>query len=285
MLLDEPMSRHTTFKVGGAARYFLVPYDEASLAKALRHCDENGIHRFIIGRGSNLLVPDEGYDGAVIMLHHRLGEIFRTGESTLYAGAGAALSRLCRVAYNLSLSGLAFAFGIPGTVGGAVYMNAGAYGGEMADVITEASHIGDGYEKGTLKRPDMALSYRHSAYTDNGFVITGASFELRKGDKNEILSAMNDVIAKRYGKQPMELGSAGSTFKRPAGSYASALIDQCGLKGERIGGAMVSEKHAGFIVNTGTATCSDILALMERVQTVVFDMTGYKLEPEVKILM
>ncbi len=282
--LNEPMSEHTSFKIGGPAALFVKPSCVEDIKTVAGFAKQNDIKYRIVGKGSNLLVSDKGYDGIIINLGEEFKEIKLIDENTIYASSGVSLAELCRFACDNSLSGLEFAFGIPGSVGGAIYMNAGAYGGEIKDVISKAYHIDLDMSEGFFEKDKLELSYRHSAYTDNKFCITGGEFTLNKGVQSEIKEKMDDFMSRRKSKQPLNYPSAGSTFKRPVGNYASALIEQCGLKGKSVGGAMVSTKHSGFVVNTGNATCSDVLELVEEVKKEVFDKTGYKLECEVEIL-
>lgn len=283
-LLNEPMSAHTSFKVGGNADAFVKPRCIDDIKTTVKFASENNIACRIIGKGSNLLVSDDGYRGIIINLGDTFRKIELIGENVIYASSGVSLSELCRFAHDNSLSGLEFAFGIPGSVGGAIYMNAGAYGGEIKDVISKSYHIDSDMSEGEYDRDELELSYRHSIYTDNKYCITGGEFTLKKGVQSEIKEKMDDYMGRRKSKQPLEYPSAGSTFKRPKGNYASALIEQCGLKGRSVGGAMVSEKHSGFLINTGNATCADIDALIEVVKKEVFEKTGYKLECEVERL-
>lgn len=281
---NEPMSRHTSFKIGGNARLFLLPGSEQEVADMMAAAHRLGVPLLVVGRGSNLLVNDQGIDGAVLCMGEDMAEIRLEDETTILAQSGASLNKLCIFARDHSLTGLEFAYGIPGTVGGAVYMNAGAYGGEMKDVLHSVGHITPDGTLGSLEGEALNLSYRRSAYTDSGNCITWARFKLAKGDPAAIKATMDDLWERRQTKQPLEYPSAGSTFKRPVGNYASALIEQCGLKGKSVGGAMVSPKHAGFIINTGGATCAEVLALIEEVRSCVQQQTGYCLECEVKIV-
>lgn len=259
------MKNYTSFKVGGPAELFLSPEDAGQTAKLVRFCEKEEIPVFVLGKGSNLLVSDRGIKGAVIYTGKQCG-ISLVDENTVRAQSGASLAQLCTFALENSLSGLEFAYGIPGTVGGAVFMNAGAYGGEMKDVLLNSEYVSTDGTSGELDNEAMELSYRHSAYENSNLVITAASVRLAPADRNEIKSTMNDILARRKEKQPLEYPSAGSTFKRPEGNFAGALIEQCGLKGVSVGGAQVSEKHAGFIINRGGATAADILSLIKHVQ-------------------
>lgn len=277
------MKNYTSFKVGGPAELFLSPEDAGQTAKLVRFCEKEEIPVFVLGKGSNLLVSDRGIKGAVIYTGKQCG-ISLVDENTVRAQSGASLAQLCTFALENSLSGLEFAYGIPGTVGGAVFMNAGAYGGEMKDVLLNSEYVSTDGTSGELDNEAMELSYRHSAYENGNLVITAASVRLAPADRNEIKSTMNDILARRKEKQPLEYPSAGSTFKRPEGNFAGALIEQCGLKGVSVGGAQVSEKHAGFIINRGGATAADILSLIKHVQARVKAQTGVSLETEIRLI-
>lgn len=277
------MKNYTSFKVGGPAELFLSPEDAGQTAKLVRFCEKEEIPVFVLGKGSNLLVSDRGIKGAVIYTGKQCG-ISLVDENTVRAQSGASLAQLCTFALENSLSGLEFAYGIPGTVGGAVFMNAGAYGGEMKDVLLNSEYVSTDGTSGELDNEAMELSYRHSAYENSNLVITAASVRLAPADRNEIKSTMNDILARRKEKQPLEYPSAGSTFKRPEGNFAGALIEQCGLKGVSVGGAQVSEKHAGFIINRGGATAADILSLIKHVQAHVKAQTGVSLETEIRLI-
>ena len=277
------MKNYTSFKVGGPAELFLSPEDAGQTAKLVRFCEKEEIPVFVLGKGSNLLVSDRGIKGAVIYTGKQCG-ISLVDENTVRAQSGASLAQLCTFALENSLSGLEFAYGIPGTVGGAVFMNAGAYGGEMKDVLLNSEYVSTDGTSGELDNEAMELSYRHSAYENSNLVITAASVRLAPADRNEIKSTMNDILARRKEKQPLEYPSAGSTFKRPEGNFAGALIEQCGLKGVTVGGAQVSEKHAGFIINRGGATAADILSLIKHVQARVKAQTGVSLETEIRLI-
>ena len=282
-LLDEPMIRHTTFKIGGPAKIFCMPENEQQAADSIKACRELDIPLFILGNGSNLLVSDEGLNGAVIAFLQKMSEITREG-NRLTAKAGATLASLCRFAANEGLGGLEFAFGIPGSIGGAVFMNAGAYGGEMKDVVTSVTALFPDGEIKTVSAKDADFGYRHSAFETNGAVILSAEFELYPDDKAVIEEKMKDILGRRKDKQPLEWPSAGSAFKRPKNGFAAAMIDECGLKGFTVGGAQVSEKHAGFVINRGGATCEDVLNLLDAVKEKVFEKTGVMLEAEIKKL-
>ena len=277
--LNEPMRAHTTFKIGGEADIFIIPASPAALISAVKKCAELEIPYFILGNGSNLLVSDGGIEGAVISLAGING-ISSDGEK-ITCGAGAMLSSVCLKALSLSLTGIEFAYGIPGTAGGALYMNAGAYGGQMADVIESAECLTASGEIKTLKKEDMRLGYRSSVFKKGGLIIISLTLALKKGDKAEIKAEMDDLLNRRKQKQPLEYPSAGSTFKRPEGYFAGALIEKNGLKGLTVGGAQVSEKHAGFVINRGGATAADVKALIGKIQKTVFENDGVMLEPEV----
>lgn len=280
----EPLSAHTTFKIGGPAEMFINVKDVQTITSVIKFCKRNNLKAFPLGKGSNLLVSDEGVDGIVLNLSSGISNVYLLDEETIYCEAGASLAKLCKFALENSLTGLEFAYGIPGSVGGAVFMNAGAYGGEIKDVILYADHADKNGNLERFKKDELDMSYRHSVYCCKDYIITGAAFRLKKGNYDEIKEKMDELIGRRYDKQPMDMPSAGSTFKRPDGAYASALIDECGLKGFSVGGAQVSEKHAGFIVNKGGATCDDVLRLIEHIKDRVKMETGYRLETEVEIL-
>jgi len=292
---DEPMSCHTTFQVGGPVPLMALPKNEMEVQQVMSVAGlEFGVHPFFMGRGSNLLVSDQGADLLVLksggLTRLELEEEGKTRDAarpngrTIIAGSGVSLSRLSNFALENGLTGLEFAQGIPGSVGGGVYMNAGAYGGEMSQVVTCVSSVSMPPEEMIRKVKDSGFSYRHSAYQERDEFILRAYFILEPGDRLEIRAKMEDFAARRRTKQPLEYPSAGSTFKRPKGYFAAALIEQCGLKGLRVGGAQVSEKHGGFVVNTGGATCADIIKLMAQVRERVFQETGVTLDPEVRYL-
>ena len=281
---DEPLSRHTTFKIGGNADTYVKVTSASKLSTILKECKESDVDYLIIGNGSNLLASDDGYRGVIIRLGGEFRKIALVDEDTIYCGAGASLAALCKFAQSSGLSGLEFAWGIPGTVGGAVFMNAGAYGGEMKDVVYSVNHITPDGETGRTEKEDLAFGYRTSVYRSNKAIITGVTLKLKKDNPDDIRARMDDYLSRRSSKQPLEFPSAGSVFKRPEGAYAGALIEQCGLKGHSHGGAQVSEKHAGFIINRNNATAHDVKSLIREVQTKVFDETGYNLECELIIL-
>ena len=280
---QEPLSAHTTFKIGGPAAFFIRPTREEELCKAVTLCKSMSVPCYILGNGSNILFGDKGWNGAVICLAGMKGEIQQEGD-TLRAPAGMPLSMLCMAALQAGLTGLEFAYGIPGTVGGAVYMNAGAYGGEMKDVLVLVRHLTAEGEIVETPAAGLDLSYRHSIFEDNGDCILSAQVRLTPGDPQKISDQMNELMGRRRDKQPLDKPSAGSTFKRPVGAFAGALIEQCGLRGHRHGGAAISEKHCGFVVNLGGATCADVLALCQEVQTIVREQTGFTLEKEIRVV-
>ena len=281
--VDEPMSKHTTFKIGGNAKVVAYPSNEEQISQIVKFTKENEIRLLTVGNGSNLLVADEGIDACVMILDDHFADIKLIDDETIFALSGTLLIKVCRFAYENGLSGLEFAYGIPGSCGGGAFMNAGAYGGEMKDVMFRCSHIDQNGDRGFLEGDDMRLGYRHSAYYDNGCIITGVYLKLKKADKAEIKSKMDDFMSRRREKQPLEYPSAGSTFKRPEGYFAGALIEECNLKGKRVGGAEVSEKHAGFVINKGNATCKDVLDLCELVSNTIKKEKGVSLEMEIRV--
>ena len=280
---NEPLAAHCTFKIGGPAQLFVQPQTEQQLCSAAALCKEQAVRYYLLGNGSNILFADEGFAGVVLDVS-ALGSDIAVEGNMLTAGAGVRLTALCRAALEHSLSGLEFAYGIPGTVGGAVYMNAGAYGGEMKDVLTVVRYLTAEGEVVQASAAELDLSYRHSIFEENGGCILSAQFALQPGNAADIRAKMDELMAKRVEKQPLDKPSAGSTFKRPAGAFAAALIDQCGLRGFRHGGAAVSDKHCGFVVNLGGATCADVLALCDEVRAIVKEKTGYELEKEIRVV-
>ena len=280
---NEPLAAHCTFKIGGPARLFVQPVDHAQLCRAVALCKAQSVRYYLLGNGSNILFADEGYDGAVLDISS-MQDTAEVHGTQLTAGAGVRLSALCKTALEHGLTGLEFAYGIPGTVGGAVYMNAGAYGGEMKDVLDKVTYLTQDGQIVTEEAAKLDLAYRHSIFEENGGCILSAKFHLKRGDSAAIKARMDELMQKRIDKQPLDKPSAGSTFKRPVGAFAAALIDQCGLRGYRHGGAAVSEKHCGFVVNLGGATCADVLALCDEVRAVVKEKTGYDLEKEIRVV-
>ena len=285
---QEPLASHTTFQIGGPAVFWCTPKNADQLRRTLALCRANGVRTYLLGNGSNTLFADEGYDGAVIDLRGLnfgpTAEPQPDGSTRLTASAGLTLGRLCAAAQQQGLAGLAFACGIPGTIGGAVYMNAGAYGGEMKDVVVSTRYLDGELRLCEAHGSAHDFGYRHSAFSDTDCVLLGSTLALTPGDPADIQTRMRDLSERRRSRQPLDLPSAGSTFKRPVGGYAAALIDQAGLKGYTVGGAQVSEKHAGFVVNRGGATFDDVLRLMDDVRSAVLRTSGVELEPEVKII-
>ncbi|MBP2642785.1 MAG: murB [Firmicutes bacterium] len=283
LLLDEPMSRHTTFAIGGPADYLVFPNKVEEVAKVISIAKGFNMPVLALGNGSNILVREKGIRALVIMFDENSGNITHA-EHTVVAGAGASLTDVSRYAAGQGLTGMEFAVGIPGSIGGAVFMNAGAYDGEMSKIVSAVTAI---CQDGTVKRfegKEIHFSYRNSVFQENSCIVCEVEVLLSPGDKNAIQAKMDEFTTSRESKQPLELPSAGSTFKRPPGYYAGTLIEQTGLKGLSVGGAQVSEKHAGFIVNTGNATAQDVLSLISEVQRRVFDKFGVQLHPEVRIL-
>ena len=279
---DEPLARHTSFRIGGPATRMAFPTSGEQIVLLTGFAQECGVTPFLLGNGTNLLVADEGLDTLVIQTGEGLNRIALDG-GIITADAGVSLATLAVFAWKNGLKGLAFAHGIPGTLGGGIVMNAGAYGGELKDVVTEVTAL---YPDGVkvLTPAQLDFSYRHSVFSAGEGIVLGAKLKLETGDKDAIKAEMDELMARRKASQPLELPSAGSTFKRPEGYFAAALIDQCGLKGLTVGGAQVSEKHAGFVINRGGATCADVLALMAQVQQRVWEEKGVRLEPEVKVI-
>ncbi len=284
VLTNRSLKEYTTFKTGGNAKVIVFPKTENALINILNRIKSENIRYIVSGNGSNLLFSDNGFDGVVIKTTSFEPSV-TVKDDELICSSGASLSKICNKAYENGLSGLEFAYGIPGTVGGAIYMNAGAYGGEIKDVLSRVRDITPELKKETRNASEANLKYRESFYSKNdGFIITGARFKLKKGDRDEIKSKMDELINRRKEKQPLEYPSAGSTFKRPEGHFAGALIEQCGLKGYSIGGAQVSVKHSGFIINKSNASSSDIMSLINYVTLTVKEKTGVELSPEVKII-
>ena len=281
---NEPMSEHCSFKIGGPARLMLLPSSAEEAASALAILRSSGAQVLIVGSCTNLLIPDEGYPGAVVRMSKPASSMELLDAARIRAQAGATLNALAVFAARHGLTGLEFAHGIPGSVGGGVAMSAGAYGGEMRDVLESAEYVDADGVISTLSGDALGLSYRHSAFSDTDKLITSAVFRLTPGDGEAVRARMNELIEKRRASQPLDMPSAGSTFKRPKTGYAAALIDQAGLKGLSVGGAMVSTKHAGFVVNAGGATYSDVIELMREVRRRVYEFSGVLLEPEVKII-
>lgn len=283
LLAQEPMAKHTSFRIGGPADVLAQPADEAELAALLKRAAEHAVPVTLIGNGSNLLVRDKGIRGLVIKLSNSFSEIKALGNELTF-GSGISLAMASKKAASISLSGLEFAVGIPGTIGGAVYMNAGAYDGEMAKVVTSVRVMDREGKISELKASELDFAYRHTALQNSGLIVTSVTCALHPGEAEAIAAKMADFSQRRISKQPLELPSAGSMFKRPPGYFAGTLIDQTGLKGYTVGGAQVSTKHAGFVVNVGGATAQDVLQLISDVQSKVFAAHGVRLEPEVLVL-
>ena len=285
---QEPLASHTTFQIGGPAVFWCTPKNADQLRRTLALCRANGVRTYLLGNGSNTLFADEGYDGAVIDLRGLnfgpTAEPQPDGSTRLTASAGLTLGRLCAAAQQQGLAGLAFACGIPGTIGGAVYMNAGAYGGEMKDVLTEVTVMDEEGEIVTLPADKLELGYRTSIIKTAGYIVLEAKLQLKEGNPEVIRETMKDLTIRRTTKQPLEYPSAGSTFKRPEGYFAGKLIMDSGLAGYQVGGAQVSEKHCGFVINAGGATARDVRTLMDNVRDIVYKKYGVTLEPEVKFL-
>lgn len=277
----EPMSNHTSFQIGGPADLFVTVPDGEGVAAILAACGAAGVPVLVMGNGSNLLVSDEGIEGVVMRMETTAPPALN-GEREIVCPAGLSVKRLCLFARSQGLTGLEFAFGIPGTVGGGVFMNAGAYGGQLSDVLTGITVVTRAGEKKNIPSDDLDLGYRCSAIMRTGDVVTEARFRLKPDDPSEIAARMETYLSRRREKQPLAYPSAGSFFKRPPGNFAGTLIESCGLKGKRIGGAQISEKHAGFLINAGGATCADVLELSKQVRETVFRRTGVRLEPEVR---
>lgn len=280
---EEAMSQHTTFKIGGPADYFLMPDKGEDVGRVIKICKEKEIPHFILGNGSNLLVGDGGYRGTVIQIYRNMSSVTVEGNE-ITAQAGALLSAVAAAAKNASLTGFEFAGGIPGTIGGAVVMNAGAYGGEMKDVLTEVTVMNAEGDIFTLPTEELELGYRTSIIKTAGYIVLEAKIRLKEGDPEVIRETMKDLTIRRTTKQPLEYPSAGSTFKRPEGYFAGKLIMDSGLAGYQVGGAQVSEKHCGFVINAGDATARDVRTLMDNVRDIVYKKYGVTLEPEVKFL-
>ena len=283
LLLEEPMAKHTSFRIGGPADVLAQPADEAELAALLKRAREHAVPVTLVGNGSNLLVRDKGIRGLVIKLSNIFSSITVDG-NVLTFGSGISLAMASKKAASLSLSGLEFAVGIPGTIGGAVYMNAGAYDGEMAKVVTCVRVMDMQGKISELQASELDFAYRHTALQNSGWIVISVTVALQPGEAESIAAKMADFSQRRISKQPLELPSAGSMFKRPVGYFAGTLIEQTGLKGYTVGGAQVSQKHAGFVVNVGGATAKDVLQLISDVQSKVFAAHGVRLEPEVLVL-
>lgn len=284
VMYNEPLSKHTTFHIGGPCSMMIIPNSCECLSELIKFINKENIRFLVMGKGSNMLCSDEGFDGAVLLLDKSFGSIELISDDTIRAEAGAPLIALCTKALEHGLTGLEFAYGIPGTVGGGIYMNAGAYGGEMKDIIVSVNSIDKNGVMHTYSADELDFGYRRSRFTDCGEVIVSGDFKLSHGDRAEIESRMNELMGRRKSKQPLDHPNAGSTFKRPEGQFAGKLIQDSGLRGTTIGGAQVSEKHCGFVINKGGATCEDVKALIGRVQDTVLEKTGFMLECEIRII-
>ncbi|MDE6149424.1 MAG: UDP-N-acetylmuramate dehydrogenase [Ruminococcus sp.] len=284
VMYNKMLKEYTSFKIGGVCPAIIEVNSSDSLSSLVKACVDNGIKYLVIGKGSNMLCDDKGFGGIVFHIGNDFSEIKLHDSGVIEVEAGCSLIKLCKFALDNSLTGLEFAYGIPGTVGGAIYMNAGAYGGEIKDVLQSAEFLDLTGKIGTYSIDEMNLSYRRSIFQSNNYIITKGFFKLEKGIKADIESKMTDLMNRRKNKQPLEYPNAGSTFKRPEGQFAGKLIQDCGLKGYSFGGAMVSEKHSGFVINYDNATCEDVKQVIEHVQKTVVDKTGYFLDCEVKII-
>ncbi len=280
----EPLCAHTTFRIGGPAAFYLVPEQAEEVKKAIAFANERELPFLTIGRGSNILFPDEGYDGVVIEVGRGMEHIELMDDGRIRAAAGTGVGALAAAAARESLSGLEFASGIPGTLGGAVTMNAGAYGGEIRDCLVSATVLDADGAIQELEKDELELGYRTSVIQKKGYIVLEALFQMKEGDRRAIQQRMREMNESRRQKQPLEYPSAGSTFKRPEGNFAGKLIEDAGLRGYRVGDAQVSEKHCGFVINRGNATAAQVRELIAHVQEKVFQMSGIKLEPEVKII-
>ena len=285
VISDAPMKEYTSFKAGGHAAALVTVQSVSQLQQVLSHVAEAGVPSMLLGNGSNTLFKDSGYNGVVIKLGDGFSDCEHMGGGLVCAGASVLMSILAKYLLRESLSGFEFASGIPGSLGGAVFMNAGAYGGEMKDILVSAEAVSrDGREVRQFTAEELELSYRHSALEESGYIVVNAKLQLQPGNPEEIQAKMRELMEKRNSKQPVQYPSAGSTFKRPEGYFAGKLIEDAGLKGVAVGGAQVSVLHSGFVINTGGATATDILDLMTLVQNTVYDKFGVKLEPEVRII-
>lgn len=283
VFLSEPMKKHTTFRIGGPADYFVTPKSGEEVERAVTICKEEKVPYYIVGNGSNLLVSDAGYRGAVIQIFKEMSGV-QVREDSIQAQAGASLAKIAAAALDAGLTGFEFAAGIPGTLGGACVMNAGAYGGEMKDVLVNVTVLDDSGEVRRIEKENLELGYRTSVIAKKGYIVLGAEIQLQEGNPEEIRGLMNELKEKRVSKQPLEYPSAGSTFKRPEGYFAGKLIQDTGLRGFRVGDAMVSEKHCGFVINIGEASAAEVDLLMRQVSEQVQAKFGVTLEPEVKRL-
>ena len=284
ILMNEPLSGHTTFKLGGPCTAMINVNSTDSLSRLLICAREDGVRTFVLGKGSNVLFDDRGFNGVVLHIGSQMSDITLNDDNTVTAQAGCSLMKLCRFAAENSLSGLEFAYGIPGTVGGAVYMDAGAYGGEIKDVIVSCVVVDTQGNMRTMTAAELDMSYRYSSLQKSGDIVCEATFGLQKGRRDHIEDKMAELMGRRRDKQPLEFPNAGSTFKRPEGFFAGKLIQDSGLRGFSVGGAKVSEKHCGFVINADNATSADVKALIEQVRKIVLEKTGQSLECEVRIV-
>ncbi len=284
ILTDEPLKNHCSFKIGGNAELLVIPENEKVLSSVLRYADERAVPCRVLGNGSNVLISDDGLRGITIKLMNGLTDLLYLGDGVIACSAGVSLTRLCNFALEHSLTGLEFAYGIPGSVGGAIFMNAGAYGGEIKNVLKSVRSVDKKGVPEETPAEKLDFSYRNTPFMKNGRIITQGYFCLSEGNPEEIKAKMDELMAKRKNSQPLEYPSAGSTFKRPPTGYAAAHIDECGLKGRSVGDAQVSTKHAGFVINKGNATFSDVTELMEIIKDEVMKQHSVLLEPEVEIM-
>ncbi len=281
---DEKLSSYTSFQIGGRCDILVKPNNADCIRELLECCRKNDIKYYILGKGSNVLISDNGLRGVVIVISSAFSKVWLKDDERIYCDSGASLVKLCTFAKENCLTGLEFAYGIPGSVGGALFMNAGAYGGEMKDVVESCIYLDENCEIKEMPADEMNLSYRHSVFCENNHIILGVTFKLNKGDENKISARMSELMEMRRSKQPLEYPSAGSTFKRPVGDFAARLIEASGLKGYTCGGAQVSEKHSGFVVNKGEATFDDVMNVVNGVKEKVYADSGVTLECEILIL-
>lgn len=281
---EEPLAKHTSFRIGGPATLLCVPNSVDQLVQTVALCRQRDVRFYLLGKGSNLLFSDNGFAGVVVSTKGLTTPLHIETDGVVTAVAGVSLNQICLAAAKQSLTGLEFAYGIPGSLGGAIYMNAGAYGGEMKDVLQSVCFLAKDGTVQTVAASQLQLGYRTSVFKHNEGCILSATLQLKSGNKAEIETKMQDLMNRRKEKQPLEYPSAGSTFKRPEGAFAGALIEQCGLRGYQVGGAAISEKHCGFVVNLGNATCADVLQLTQEVKQIVLDKTGFILEKEIRVV-
>ena len=283
ILYDESIAKYTSFGIGGVCDVIVMPNSAECAADLVSECRKSGIKYYVFGKCTNVLISDKGLRGVVILIDSEMSQIRRDG-CRLVCDAGASLSKICNTAKNESLGGIEFAYGIPGSAGGALYMNAGAFGGEMKDVVVYCDYLDTDGNVKRMDKTDMGFSYRHSVFTGSEKVILSVCFELYEDNGDAISAKMNEIMQKRREKQPLEYPSAGSTFKRPDGYFAAKLIEDSGLKGYTVGGAQVSEKHSGFVINKGNATFGDVIGVIDHVRDKVFADSGVRLEPEIMII-